>query len=353
MNDLDERLREDFAQLISGPPPELGFDTEALLGAGRRLQRSRAIRRGLGGAVVAALAIVVGWAGLTSLGTSTAPVVPAAPAPSQAWIDNPAYFDLHGLALDATTDFRKVTLAVTPAASGWDVRADLSSQDGVLLATSTFHAGAEVTVHRLSPQVVVALLPTATNWWDVAMGDPTKNPAHSDSMRPGTLDVTAILLTFDTAKQADDLAGFIWQASDGSLIDSLGNQVATSTVTLQDRTVTLYWDDPLHRLGFRLPNGLSTAIHTGARWDWPAFPRLQYSERTPADDSATWVLADMLPTGARDLNIDLVPTRSAWTTTTIAGRTAYVIVTTADTSAQPIRSLRYLDENGRTVTYHR
>ncbi|MFT4109927.1 hypothetical protein [Propionicimonas sp.] len=353
MIDLDQHMREEFARLTQGACPDLGIDPDRLLDAGHRRYRFRTVRRALSGAAVVALAAVAGWAGLTAAGRFDATTVPAAPASSQAWVANPAYFDLTGIALAESTPFRKVRLDVEPGDRGWEVTAELSTEDGRLLASYAFHTGTEVTVQRLSPQVAVALLPAATTWWDVAMHDPAESPSHVDSMRPGGLDVTAVLLTFDTGGEAGDVNGFIWEAADGSLVDNLGNHVPTSRVVLEGQSVTVYRDAALDRIGFRLDNGFTTAVHVRAEAPWTAYPRLQYSERSPLDDSTTWVLADVLPQGAQDLSVELAADRSAWTSLDLGGGTAYVIVTRSDTGGQPIRAIGYRDRSGRSVSFHR
>jgi hypothetical protein len=348
MNNLDERLREDFAGLVGTVPLDLGIELDAVIGAGRRARRSRMVRHSLGGAVATLLAAGVALAS-APLGPSVTPaVIPAAPVTSPAWLENPAYFDVTGLGLAPTTNFDKIALDVTGAGAGWDVDISISRSDGLLLAQFATHADRGVWVQQLSPQVAVALLPARTDWWAPAMKKPGEDLRRIDSMYPGTLDLTAVLLVFDKPAESADLAGFVWQAADGTLVDSLGDAVPATTMDAAGQQVTLFLDPTLNLMGFRRSDGASASLHP----DLPgsAYPRLQFYDRSGADQRTRWMLADVLPSGAHDLRIDLAP-GAHWTPVELAGRTGYVIVSESDRTAQPVRSLSYVDAEGKRVAW--
>ena len=123
---------------------------------------------------------------------------------------------------------------------------------------------------------------------------------NDDSMHPGGLDLTAVLLVFDKPGHIDNVAGFIWEAAAGQvLVDSLGGTVPTTRMALSGQDVTMYRDEGLHQIGFRTPNGFWTSWST--TMDWPsASPRLQYFEQVPGEHGHLWVLADVLPEGAHN-----------------------------------------------------
>jgi hypothetical protein len=351
MNELDERLREDFAALAGGEPLDLGIDADRVIGTGHRVRRSRAIRCGVGGAALSLLAAVLAWTGLPVGGGPGHALVPAAPAVSP-WPLHPAYFqNLEGLDLAKSTPFRRVELAVDPVGSGWNVTVTTSLGDGVQLARFTYHADQGVSVQRLSPQVAVALLPRAAQWWTAAMADPMVSPLFTDSMRVTGLDLTAVLLVFEDDEQADQLTGFLWAEPDGTLVDSVGSDVATAVVEVGGEKVTVFSDPGLRQLGYRLENGLATTVHTGREWPH-AYPRLQ-GPRESGDSGTTWVLGDLLPAGAHDLSITLATEDGDWRTAELGGRTAYVVVARTQGDDQPITSLRYTDADGKVHTYPR
>lgn len=349
MNDLDERLRDDLADLVGTVPLDLGIDPDEVIGAGHRARRARMIRRGLGGAAITLLVAGVALASAPLGSSGTPAVVPAAPVTSPAWLENPAYFDVTGLGLASTTEFDKVTLDVTAAATGWDVDISTSRSNGLLLAQFATHADPGVWVQQLSPQVAVALIPARTDWWAPAMKKPLENLRTTDSMHPGSLDLTAVLLVFDKPAEAADLAGFVWQSADGTLVDSLGDSVPATTVDAAGQQVSLFLDPTLNLMGFRLPDGVSQSLNPDMPWSY-AYPRLQFYDRSGADQRTRWVLADVLPSGAHDLKIDVAP-GAHWTTVELAGRTAYVIVSESERTAQPIRSLSYVDAEGKRAVW--
>jgi hypothetical protein len=349
MNDLDERLRDDLAELVETVPLDLGIELDAVIGAGRRARRSRAIRHSMGAAAVTLLGAGVAMAS-APLGPSVTPsVVPAAPVTSPAWLENPAYFDVTGLGLASSTDFDRITLDVTAAATGWKVDITTSRSDGLLLAQFATQADRGLWVSQLSPQVAVALLPARTDWWVPAMKKPQEAPRYTNSMHPGTLDLTAVLVVFDKPAEASDLAGFVWQAADGTLVDSLGDAVPSATVEAAGQQATLYLDPTLNLMGYRLSDGASASLNPDSP-GWHAYPRLQFYDRSGVDQRTRWVLADVLPSGAHDLKIDLAPD-AHWSTVELAGRTGYVIVSESARTTQPVRSLSYVDAAGKRVVW--
>jgi hypothetical protein len=350
MNDLDERLRDDFADLVDGNPLDLGIDVDRVLDAGRRVRRARAISTSLGGAAVAVLAAAVAWGGIAAHGITGATVVPAAPSPS--WAD-PAYFDVSDLGLAASTDFDKVQLAVTAASEGWDVEITTSRSNGLLLSRLVTRADlgtgtSAVWVQQVSPQVSVALLPARTRWWQVAMRESTENLRYVDWTHPGLLDLTAAILVFDEPRQASDVAGFLWEAADGSLVNSFGDPVRTAQATVAGQRIELYWDPTLKQLGIRTDGGPSLQTHADLEKPY-AYPRLQ-SRKELMDGRTVAVLADLLPPGAHDLRVDLAAPDDDWTAVELGGRTGYVIVAGDN---RPIGSLSYTDAAGRTVVWRK
>ena len=344
MNDLDDRLQQEFADLTASTPLDLGLSTDDLIQAGRRVRRARSARRTVGAAAVAVTAAVLAWSGLPSPGSAVRPVVPAAPAPSSGALTQSAYFRLTDLGL--SRNLEKIRVDAEPVGSGWDVTITTSRSDGLMGFRHEFQKDAMPGAVTIAPRVVVEFLPTRADWWNVAMSESPSQLVHSDSMHVGALDLTAIVVVLDESARADDIAGFVWAEPDGVIRDSLGHQVLRTEVTVGERVVTLYWDESLDIVGYQSPNGYSGSA--GFKLSRGIYPRslgvADHGGGVTAD-----LLGDVLPDGAHDLRIALNSGRAEWGSAELAGRIVYVVAQPSGTASRAIRSISYLGADGQPV----
>lgn len=352
MNDLEERLRVDL--IDAAEPATWDVDVDAVLSGGRRLRRSRVVRK-----VVAGLAVTVAvagvWTGLAGRPVAGVPVLPAAPLPSEVLNAGTAHFDTRDRGLPASSTFESIEVTATRTdAARWHVTvvARPESGDDQLTAfeTGLRPRGGAVTT-RIAPQVQVVLIPDRVDSWS-PVASSYSSGYGGDFMHLGGLDLSAALVTFDSEADADDFRGAVWLGRDGVVRSSDGRTIPSSEVVLSDRELTLYWDE--RQSAFGLFDASLTGGFTLVK-DRPGgpFPAVQYW--SPASGSTklnTTVVADVLPSGASDVQARLASPTGEFTTTEVGGRIAFVALSMAEGQSDPVfTELSYRKADGKRFVF--
>jgi hypothetical protein len=342
MNDLDDRLRADLAQL-STTFLDLGVSTRDVIQRGQRVRRSRITRRTVGAVSVAVVTAVLAWSTPWPLSTSLAPIVPAAPTVRAAAGAGTAYFNLTDIGLG--DDFQRFEVDALPAGTGWDITTSQLDRHGVVTAQRVLHQSAAPQTITLAPRVVLELIPSRVNWCNVVTARTTQL-TYVDWSHFGELGLTAMLLVFDGATPPGEPAGFIWAGPDGTIRNSLGDVLPTADIDLKSRTVTVYWDKALDQFGYQSATGDYGPVADMSR---PGFGPHFIGIAGDGRGNLTQFAADLLPAGAKDVRIVLRSGEAEWAAADLAGRIAYVVAYPLALKEQPIRSIAYTDRAGRQV----
>lgn len=344
--ELEERLRVDLVEAAARD--DFDLEVETIIGSGRRITRSRNLRLAAGGVAMVVVMALLGWSGLASLrGAGTPPVVPAAP-PVPAGLSQTAYFDVGGRGLGAESSFEQIQVTADPVGAGWAVTVLLYPASGEAEVTRFAAPGGQVSYRKVAPQVVVGVIPDRVDGWHFGTKTPLVGGAGSDSSSVGTLDLTAFVVTLDRADQADNVAGVVWRDRTGNVQDSLGTVLPTVDLTLSDRTLTVFWDEPLNVLGYAdsLRGSTEMVSRTEVR-DRMGGPAELFVVDESADQRST-IIGDILPAGARE--VVLTPTDPAAEVIRgeLDGRLVYVAVAEGDSLGMTVS---YVTADGRSVSF--
>lgn len=307
--DLEDRLRVDLVE--AAERNDFGVEVDAIIGSGRRIVRSRNLRVAAGGVAMAVMVALLGWSGLAALrGAGTPPAIPAAPVP--AGLTQTAYFDVGGRGLDPESSFEQIQVTADPVGADWSLTVRMYPASGAARVVRFDAPSGEVAYRKVAPQVVVGVIPDRVDDWHFGTGRPLAGGAQSESSTVGVLDLTAFVVTFDRADQADNVAGVVWRDRAGTLRDSLGSVIPRVELTLSDRILTVFWDERLNVLGWEDSlRGSAEMVGRSELHDRFLGPSEVFAvgAHDPADQRSTIIIGDILPAGARD--VVLTPTDPA------------------------------------------
>jgi hypothetical protein len=361
MNDLEERLRADLQQATAGV--EDSIDAEDALLAGHRARSSRRMGATIGISALAAVAGLVGWTVLQVLPShsggpsplETISAVPSTPATFPSTTATPsdplsATFEIDGSINGVVPTYDSITIGVQPSGAEVAIKVTMEKEGKQPVErTFTTTAGSYWEV-RLDKHLAIGIVPERVNL--ISVEQDTKKVVLSGDLPLEGIGATAYWLGFEQSGGPNAVRGLIWERDDGTIYDSLGNEVGSARVPLEGDEYMIYRDSALDTIGL-MPTLQGGNYSFRLRDNGPA-PLLDGGMGRQADDGTwTWTQFGALPPGSHDISLELASLDGSWATAVLSdGWVAVLAINHVKSEdGKIIRSISYTEANGKQVHY--
>ena len=348
MIDVEERFRSEVQHLPQAVHLDLGVDADALLAAGHRLWRTRALRRAASGVAGVIAISLLSFSVIADRAPTGVPEPAQSPSPTASAATDgtaSATFELP----DGGLTGRQQTLTFTVTRRGEDLTTEtvLYDRDGTRLnhETTQSRTGDLPGTVQSGSDPLWGMVPAVAPGLSVTVNDP-QGRIRSDYRVLQPIGVTVYVADFDQPADAAKIARITWPGRNGEDPQAPDRGPVTAAIDFNGHQGDFYLQRHLDTVGYagRDGNGFSFRISEA-----DSAARFMYSGAGTGATMWAMVVA-LLPPLAGHPTVAVAHSDVTWTTVHLGDRTLVVASGRSDTLAGLVKSVTYTDAGGKRVT---